>query len=361
MQNKRKRTQMIAIRYSIALVLTLAFGCILFIMQGESPITAVKYILDGAFGSLVNFGNTLRWATPCLFTGGAVTIAFRSGIMNCGIQGQVYMGAMAATIIGYAFSMPKGIHAVVCVAAAGIVGMIYAMIPALLKLYFRIDELITSLILCFVATFLTEYIVIWKMSGNKGSAGSQANTSPPILDTAKIPTLIKGTATNYGIFMGLLILIGIFFIYRYTRIGYEMKQIGENMAFSKAGGINALRIFICIFMISGLISGLCGGVEVCGSYGRFNINFSNNIGWDGIMIARIAGNNPLAVIVVSLVWGALKAGSMNMERLTSMNRLTVNIIQMLFVLFVAVDYELLFTKWQELRQARNAMKEKQND
>lgn len=355
---KKKEIKLIIIQYIIALVLTLLLGGILIYALGEQPSTALYYILDGAFGNLVKFGSTLRWATPCLFTGIAVSIAFKSGIMNCGIQGQVYMGAIVAAVIGYAVPMPKEIHAFVCVTAAGIVGMLWALIPALLRIFFRIDELITSLMFCFIATFLTEYIVIWKVIGGKAdSNASQANTTPQILDTAKIPTLIPGTATSYGIFIGLAIILAVFLVYRYTKVGYEMKQLGENIDFCKAGGVNVTKIFLGVFLVSGLISGLCGGVEVSGSYGRFNVNFSGNIGWDGIMIARIAGNNPIAVIFVSFIWGALKAGSLNMERLTSLNRLTVNIIQMIFVLLISVDFKALSEKFKDHMQSRAIKKE----
>ena len=155
---------------------------------------------------------------------------------------------------------------------------------------------------------------------------------------------------------GLVIVIIIFLIYKHTKIGYELKQIGQNIEFCKAGGINTTKLFLGVFLISGLISGLCGGIEVSGSYGRFNTNFSSNIGWDGIMIARVAGNNPLGVIAVSFVWGALKAGAMNMERLTTLNRLTVNIIQMFFVLLISVDFKALWKRFGVYRQRRKIKK-----
>lgn len=348
---------MVCIQYGVALILTLILGAILIYLLGENPVSAVQYIWDGAFGSAKKFGNTLRWMTPCLFTGIAVSFAFKSGIWNCGIQGQVYMGAITAATIGYAIPMPAGIHAFVCIAAAGLVGMFWALIPALMRLYLKIDEMITSLMLCFVATYVSSYIVIWKIIGGKAdSTASQSSASPQILDTARIPKLIKGTELSCGIFFGLLMIAIVFFVYKYTKIGYELKQIGENIEFCKAGGIHTSKIFLAVFLISGLISGLCGGIEVTGSYGRFNTNFSSNIGWDGIMIARVAGNNPLGVIAVSFIWGALKAGSMNMERLTTLNRLTVNIIQMFFVLLVSVDFKVLWKKIKLYGQHRKLRK-----
>lgn len=352
MKIRSRDLRILCIQYAQALIIIVILGGILIRAQGESPAEALKYILEGAVGSPTAIANTLRWATPCMFTGAAVTLAFKSGIMNCGIQGQVYTGALTAAIIGYALPMPKFLHMPICILAAGIVGMLYALIPALMKLYLKVDELITTLMLCFVATYLTEYIVIWMIIGEKVDATrSMANTSPNILETAEIPKLIQGTSTSYGLFLGVAVLIIISLVYRHTVIGYEMKQMGENLSFSRAGGVNTSKMFLGVFLISGFIAGLCGGVEVTGSYGRFNINFSGNIGWDGIMIARIAGNNPLSVIAVSLIWGALKAGSMQMERMTSLNRLSVNIIQMLFVLFVAIDYEKLIAEFNRRKAA----------
>ena len=110
-KEKWKDMRMICLQYVIALLLTLALGALLIYRLGEQPMTAVYYIWDGAFGSLYKFGSTLRWMTPCLFTGIAVSFAFKSGIFNCGIQGQVYMGAITAATIGYAVPMPAGIHA----------------------------------------------------------------------------------------------------------------------------------------------------------------------------------------------------------------------------------------------------------
>lgn len=356
-REKWREVQILCIQYGAALVLTLILGAILIYLLGENPVVAVRYIWDGAFGSMKKFGNTLRWMTPCLFTGIAVSFAFKSGIWNCGIQGQVYMGAITAATIGYAVPLPAGVHALVCIAAAGLVGMFWALVPALMRLYLKIDEMITSLMLCFVATYISSYIVIWKIIGGKAdSTASQSSASPQIMDTARIPKLIKGTELNCGIFFGIAIIILIYFVYKYTKIGYELKQIGENIEFCRAGGVCTSKMFLGVFLISGLISGLCGGVEVTGSYGRFNTNFSSNIGWDGIMIARVAGNNPFGVIAVSFLWGALKAGSMNMERLTSLNRLTVNIIQMFFVLLVSVDFKALWKRIKLYRQHKKTGK-----
>lgn len=341
------------LRYSISIILTLLFGCILIAIQGESPLVAVGYIIEGAFGSKINIGNTIRWVISSLMVGGAATVAFKSGIFNLGIEGQLYMGALSAAIIGYSLELPQGVHVIACLLAASIAGMLYALIPALLRMYFKINELVTTLIFNFIAKYLTEYITMWVIMGGEQSAnGSASITTPQIFNTARLSTIIKGTTSNTGIFIALGIILLIAFIYKYTVEGYEFIQIGQNMNFARMGGVNINKSFILVFLMSGLISGMGGGIEVTGSYYRFTPNFSNNLGWDGIMITRVANNNPIAVIAVSIIWGALKQGSLHMERMTTLNRLVVIIIQMLFVLFVSIDYDSIFNRWKEKTKAK---------
>ena len=163
--------------------------------------------------------------------------------------------------------------------------------------------------------------------GASSSTASNALQTPPVYETAKLPVLIKGTYANAGIFVAVAVVIVVAFIYRYTIKGYELRQVGENLRFSKVGGVNVVRTFLSIFLISGFVAGLCGGVEVLGSHGRFVSRFSNNLGWDGIMISMIAKNSPFGVLFVSILWGVLKAGALHMERVTNTNRLTVVLIQ----------------------------------
>lgn len=325
------------LKYLLAFVLVMAVGSFLITYQGENPLTAYGYILEGAFGNLRNFGNTIRWITPCILVGMAALVAFKSGVMNLGIEGQLYFGAFAAALAGYYLRLPKGLHVVTCMLLGGMAGMFLALIPALMKKFFRINEMITTLMLNYIAILLTEYFTYIVM-GISSSADSKALSTPPIMDSARLTKIVEKTNANTGIFIALAIVILIFIIYKFSISGYELKQVGENIRFAKVGGVNVMKIFLSIFLLSGFISGICGSTEVMGTYGKFTANFSNNLGWDGIMIAMIAKNNPIGVLVVSIFWGCLKSGSLHMERMSSVNRLTVILIQALFVLFVTLDY-----------------------
>ena len=201
--------------------------------------------------------------------------------------------------------------------------------------------MITTLMLNYIAVLLTEYFTYIVM-GISAAGDSLALSTPPIADTARLTNLIPKTNASTGVLIAVALVIVIFMVYRYTVIGYELKQVGENRRFARIGGVNVTKTFLAIFLLSGFVAGLCGSIEVQGTYGKFTASFSNNLGWDGIMIAMIAGNHPITVLGVAVIWGILKAGSLHMERMCDVNRLTVLLIQALFVLFITVDYRKLF-------------------
>lgn len=320
------------VKYLLAFAAVMLIGAGLISFQGEDPVRALSAIWSGALGGRIEIGNTIRWIIPCVMTGMAAVVAFKSGVNNLGIEGQIYFGGFAAAMAGFLVQLPPVVHVLFCLLVGGLCGLLYALIPAVLKLFFRIDEMITTLMLNYIAILLTEYFTVLVI-GASSSTASNALQTPPVYETAKLPVLIKGTYANAGIFVAVAVVIVVAFIYRYTIKGYELRQVGENLRFSKVGGVNVVRTFLSIFLISGFVAGLCGGVEVLGSHGRFVSRFSNNLGWDGIMISMIAKNSPFGVLFVSILWGVLKAGALHMERVTNTNRLTVVLIQALFVLF----------------------------
>lgn len=271
----------------------------------------------------------------------------------------MYMGAIVSGYIGYAFELPAGIHAVVCLLGAGIAGAVWVLIPAFMRLFFQINEYVTTMMMNFIACLLADFFVVWYVIPSLGITSPTIKT-PDIAMGARLPNLIPGTSSSWGYIIGLLVAVAVYVLYKYTIKGYELKQVGENLMFAKVGGVNVKKTFLSIFVISGFVAGLCGGVEVTGGYNKYISNFSTSMGWEGIMIADISGHKPVALILVSLVWGALKTGAMYMERSTSLNRLTVNLLQMIFVLLVAVDYEAILAYIRNRRQSKyNVMKAKE--
>lgn len=339
------------VRYVVSFIGVLLIGAILIAVQGEDPVNAAILIVQGAFGGTTQLGNTIRWATPCLFTGLAGIIAFKSGVNNLGIEGQMYIGAFVAAVLGYKVELPPVIHAIACLICAGTAGLIWVGIPAVMRLFFRINEYITTMMMNFIAILFCDYVVIWHIIPAEGMTTTTART-PDIFKSAQLANIVPRTTASTGFFIAIALAILIWALYRYTIVGYELKQVGENLRFAQVGGVKVKSVFLTIFALSGFCAGLCGGVEVTGGYHRYVSNFSTTMGWEGIMLANICNRNPIALIFVSLIWGALKTGAMSMERATTLNRLTVNILQMIFVLCVAVDYEGIFKYFMDKKRKK---------
>mgnify|MGYP005799935941 CR=1 FL=1 len=329
--------------YVIALILAVIIASVLILVQGSNPVEAFSWMIKGALGSKSAIASSIRWSTPVIIASTAAVIAQKSGINNLGIEGQLYFGALTSAICAVYVQGPAILVILVSILTGALAGMLYAVVPAVLKLYFSIDEMITTLMLNYAAIQFTEYITMLLM-------GFDSNTNPDLIATAEIPEgiglfrFMEPYQADIGFFIGILMAVLIFLVYRYTRVGYEWKLIGQNPDFAKYGGIKHIKNYMMIFLLSGAVAGVCGAMEMLGPHRRFRSEFSTNMGWDGIMVALIAKNNPIAAIFVSIIWGMIKAGSMNMERMTSVNRVLVTLVQALFVLFITVDFKTLMKK-----------------
>lgn len=355
---KSDSARIMLMKYGISLLVTMLLGSILIYAQGVDPGYAMAEVFKGAFGNLYKLGNTLRWTAPCLMLGIAASVSFKAGVDNLGLSGQCAIGGLVAAVIGYTAELPPVAHVLLCVFAAGFSGMLYVLVPAIMRLFFGINEFIVTLMLNFVAEIMSEYTVdmILAATGEYTSATS----TPSILSSAQIPIMIPNTSVSYSLLIAIVLAVALYVLYKFTLPGYELKQTGENLRFAKVGGVKVVRNFLLIFLLSGFVAGLSGGVEVLGVYKKFNVGFATNLGWDGIMVARIAESNPIACIFVAFIWGALKAGSLQIERVTELNRFTVECMKMFFVLMVSIDYERLYYSVKYAiarRRRRNAGKE----
>ena len=349
-----------AVRYLLALVCVVVTGAVLIAAQGVDPLEAFGTIINGAFGSKTGLGSTLRYMMPCVMLGIAAAVAFKTGVYNMGIEGQMYFGSLVAALVGYKVALPVGVHTVVCILVGGIAGVLWGLIPALAKMLFNVSEMVVTMMMNYIALLVTEYIIQWVILGGMNAAGTIALETEDVLPSARLPVLIQGTSANTGLFIALAIAIAVYILFKYTYLGYELKQVGENIKFSKVGGINVSRTFLLIFIISSFISGVVGAVEIVGPYKRFSVNYAGNLPWEGIMISFISRHKPLAIIAVSFIWGALRAGAMSMERTLALNKTTIYILQMLFVLFVSVDYKMIGQKLKGLTTVLKGREEKKD-
>lgn len=347
-------------KYLISLVLVLLIGAFMFAIQGENPVDAVQAMIQGALGSRTAIGNSLRWSMPSILTGIAAAIAFKSGVTNLGVEGQLYFGALATAVAGYMITGISSaiLHTALCLIFGILAGTIYALLPALMRLLLHVDEMISTMMLNYIAVLATEYLTI-QLMGISAVANPLSVETVEVCPTATLPVIIQGTKANAGIFICVAVVVMVAMLYKYFIKGYELKQVGENIRFSQLGGVKTKTTFISIFLISGAIGGLTGSVEVLGTYKKFTAGFSKNLGWDGVMIARIANNNPFGVLIVSLLWGMIKAGSLQMERVTNINRMTVTLLQAIFVMLITIDFSKVFELAKKItHRAQRSGKEK---
>jgi ABC-type uncharacterized transport system permease subunit len=251
---------------------------------------------------------------------------------------------MAAAVIGYAFAFPRvgGIfsfvpyvfHPILCLIVAALFGAAYGFIPGILKAYRGAHEVVTTMMLSYAAILITTWLV-----GPYGpyfdTGGSELIPQTPLLqDTAILPTIL-GPYMHWGILVALLAVVGVDFLINRTVLGYEMRAVGLNEDAAEYAGINPKRNVALALTISGGLAGLAGGEEVMGTYNRFIHHWSPGLGWDGITVAVLGGNNPWGVLAGAFFFAALRVGGNAMQQAAHVPIEMVGVIQGLVVLFVA--------------------------
>lgn len=298
---------------------------------------ALHALFFGAFGSWYAFGSgTLVRATPLILTGLAIAIAFRAGVFNIGAEGQFLVGAAASTAIALsAGALPAALLIPLLLVAGVFAGVIWASIAAVLRERFRVLEVISTIMLNFVALYFVSYLV-------RGPIQEPTHIYP---QTAPIPTAAElprfGTTTRLHIGFGIAIVACIvaWWVMKYTAAGFRFRVVGANPRAAKsAGQIDVARVATQAFLLSGALAGLAGAIEVSGVTYALYENISPGYGYTAIAVALLARLNPAAVIVTGIVFGGLEAGATAMQRDAGVPSVIVSVAEALIVL-VLVAFE----------------------
>jgi simple sugar transport system permease protein len=333
----------------LAVLVAFVIGGLLVLVLGQNPIDVYSLLIDGSLSGWANLSVTLQLMTPLIFTGLAVALSFRSGIWNIGVEGQMLMGALAAGIVGYGAELPPWLHAPACILAAALGGALWAAIPALLRVYLNVNELVICLMLNPTALLLTGYV-----STRVLKAPGPTNKLPDIADAARLTNYSIFSQLNTGIFIAIACCIVVAIFNRMTVRGYEWKLIGLNPRFAHYGGINVRRNVIGVMLLSGAIGGLAGAEQVLGVYGAFYDNFSPGYGFDGIAVAMLANSNPLGVIVAAFLFGALNSGSSVLQMQMGISKYLVQVLQFIIVLILAAKFSFAWLKCNPVTPASEA-------
>ena len=318
------------------MLIALLVGAIFILIIGENPIDAYAALFRGAFKGKLKLGTTLAAFTPILLTSTAFIVAAKAGAFNVGVEGEVFLGGIVAAYVGINFTfLPKPLLLIACFVFAALVGAVWAYIPAALKAYYGVSEICTTILMNSVAFYLTNYLVSGPMSA--GVANAQ---SLPVSVT--LPKIMLPSSLNTGIFIAFIILIFFIWLIYKSTLGFKIREVGMNPENAEYVGVNPKMIFIKAMMLSGLIGGIAGAIEVLGVHGYFLNNFANGLGSNGMLAALIVKNNMLFAPFMSLFIAVLRTGAMGMQQATSVPKSLVDTITAVFIIFACMDFVLKF-------------------
>jgi len=288
-------------------------------------------MLIGAFGDITSIGLTFSKATPIIFTALAFLFAFKSGLFNIGAEGQLIIGGFAAALVGISFNdLPSFIHVPLALLVAALVGGLWGLIPAVLKVWLGAHEVITTMMLSYVALYFTSYLVNYPFK-----APGWVPQTIPVSPSAELPRLLQASQVSAAIILALLLIVLTWYIFQKTSFGYEIRAIGLNSSVAENAGINVKRGMILALIISGAMAGLGGAGEILGVHRRFIDGFSPGYGWDGLAVALVGGLHPVGVLLAAVLFGALRSGGMTMSRTVGVPLDIIFLIQALVILYVA--------------------------
>ena len=332
----------------LALLIGFLVSAIFIIAIGVNPFVAYRELLKGAFWGKVNIIITLRWTIPYLVVGLASAVAIKAGVFNMGLDGCIYLGALSAALVGaYITGLPSIIHILLCLVVSMIVGIIWTFIPAWLKAYHNINEVIITWMLSYIAILLCQYLVTnyFQRSEDIIQAVQQVRT-PPILDSAKLKQIVKPYQLSSGLYIALFAALCFYIFYNKTIKGYEHTMTGLSPKFAEYAGINVKKIQFTALLSSGAIAGLAGAIEVLGVHYRYIHGFSSNMGANGIMVSLMGRLSPIGISIASLFMGGIQNGARAMARETNVSLDTMQIFIAVIVICITAEglYEILKIK-----------------
>jgi general nucleoside transport system permease protein len=339
-----------AMRTLVAVGVALLLALIIIFSVSEDPQFALERFLMGPVTNLRNFGNVLEMSIPLIFTGLAVSVMFMAKQFNLSGEGAFFFGAVGATIISLSLPLPPVLLAAAAILFGGIVGGLGGTIPAVLKARLNASELVSSLMLNYILFWLGIFLI--NNYFRDAMAGAMASYRFP--DAARLPRILEGTRLHAGIFVAVaMIILVYFFLYR-SRWGYALRMVGLNIKFAEFSGINTKSVILYSQIIGGFIAGIGGAVEILGMYTRFSWFQSPGYGWDGVIVAIMARNNPLLIPVFAFFLAYLRIGADIMARVSDVPSEVVAIIQGIMIMLVTA--ERLLAGWRHRVTVREKMK-----
>ncbi len=321
------------LRTAVSLLIALLAAYLIIFLVSGTPLEAVKIFTLGPFDSPRHIGNIVEAAIPLIFSGLAMSVVFQASLFNLGAEGIYYIAGAQVSILAIFVPMPAGIHPLVIILAGAVIGAVVMAIPGVLKARLGASELVTSLML----NNILLGIGLWLLTNFLRDPTTGSQISFKFAKTAQLPKLIAGTRIHAGLIIALVcVVLTYLFLYR-TKWGYEIRMTGLNPDFVRYSGINTAKVIILAHVVSGILAGMGGAVETIGLHQRFEWTALPGYGFDGAMIAMLAGNNPFGVVGAALFVAYLRVGADMVARLSDVPTEMVAILQALIILLVSAE------------------------
>jgi general nucleoside transport system permease protein len=336
----------------ISIILGLLVGAAVMWFSGYDPIAGYIALWNGIFGNMYSIGETIRQISPYILAGLAVAFAFRTGLFNIGVEGQLIVGWFAAAYVGMAFELPTFIHLPLALLAAALAGALWGLVPGILKATLHVHEVIVTIMMNYIALHTVNALIKAVSDGGYKTDKIHPTAS---LRSEFLTNLTDFSTLHYGIIVALAMVVVMWFILEKTKTGYELKSVGFNDNASQYAGMNVKKNIILSMVVSGAFAGLGGAMEALGTFGNMvTRSVFTGIGFDGIAVALLGANTPIGVIFGATLFGSLKYGAGNMPNEAGVPIEIVSIVIALIIFFVASGYfiRVLLSKMKKKKEAK---------
>lgn len=334
------------IRTLSAVAIGIILSIIIIFVVSDDPILSIKYLLIGPLLNENNFyGLVVMWI-PIVFTGLAICIMFSANQFNLFVEGSFFFGGVVATIIALSVNLPKGIHALVSIVVASIVCALLSAIPAIMKHKLNTSEMVSSIMMNYI--FLQLGLFLISFFFRDPNAGSVVSERFP--DSARLGELIPRSNIHIGLIVAFVMVIVVYNLMYRTKLGFEIRLIGENQRFAKYTGVSIGAITIISQLLGGALAGAAGAMDVLGLYTRFSWTTLTNHGWDGVTLGILANKNPKYIPIAALFLAYLRKGADLMSMKTGMQTDFVSIIQAVILVFLLASHFLEGYKQKKMEE-----------
>ncbi len=331
----------------LPVLIALAVGALVLLVTGNDPVQVYGRLVSEAFGTPSRINATLAATTPILFTAIAAAFAYRAGVFTVGVEGSFVLGGLTAAVLGSQMAdVPAPLSILIPMGGAILAGGLVAIVPAVLRAFWGVDEVVTTLMFNFIATGLAGWLV-----QSFFLAKGQANSSTEyVAENAELPALAPPGQASVGLVIALALLVAYWLFMKHTTLGFEFRAIGSAPRFSIAQGLRVRTVLLVALLGAGLIGGIGGGAHALGLVHRYSEGFSASFGFTGIAIALLARFNPIGILIGAILFGALNAAGATVQLFINLPVQIIDVLQGTVMIFAVAT--IAIPQLRRLRAAR---------